>query len=118
LRDSPKNYLLPDEVYGMMRPLMNVIAMSGGQLPSSMPALSLEDIDADPNEAQRILKRYRDNLPDYSKSGNVNLNFVEQWETPPLSTEMRIMGTKIDNTKEQVVNSIKTVASWAKPTMK
>ena len=99
----------------MMRPLMNVVAMSGGKLPSSMPPLSLEDIDADPVEAQKIMDRYKSNLPDYAKNGNVNLNFVEQWETPPLNTEMRIMGTKIDNTKEQVVNSIRTIANWAKP---
>ena len=36
-------------------------------------------------------------------------NFREEWEEPPLSTEMAIMGRKKNNTKEEVVRAIRMI---------
>ena len=91
----------------MLRPLLE----RSSTLPPSLPPIDLSDIDEDAEVAKRIMNSYKKNLPAYLQQdvGEV-FNFQERWETPPLSTEMRIMGTKIDNTKDEVVRAIRGIA--------
>lgn len=54
---------------------------------------------------------YQKNLPKYLENGKDTLFTKEdEWEVPPVSTELRIFGSKKDNTTPQVVDAIKRVA--------
>ena len=94
-----------------MKPLLQSQARMGNRVPSRLPSIELSDIDPDPEKAKSILAAYEKNLPKYLE-GNQDPLFPkeDEWEVPPVSTELRIFGSKKDNTTPQVIEAIKTVA--------
>lgn len=99
-----------------MMPLLKNQAQQGNRVPSRLPNLELSDIDPDPDKAKEILDAYQKNLPKYLENGKDTLFTKEdEWEVPPVSTELRIFGSKKDNTTPQVVDAIKKVAGVEEP---
>lgn len=95
-------------------PLLKNQAQQGNRVPSRLPNLDLSDIDPDPDKAEEILKAYEKNLPKYLEQGKDTLfTKDDEWQVPPVSTELRIFGSKKDNTTPQVVDAIKKVAGVA-----
>ena len=94
-----------------MLPLLKHQAQQGNRVPSRLPNLELSDIDPDPEKAKEILDAYQKNLPKYLENGKDTLfTKDDEWQVPPVSTELRIFGSKKDNTTPQVVDAIKKVA--------
>ena len=92
-------------------PLFQKQAQQGYRVPSRLPNIELSDLDEDPEKAKQILEAYEKNLPKYLAQGNEPLFTKEdEWETPPVSTELRIFGSKKDNTTPQAVSAIKKIA--------
>ena len=108
--------LQPNEVYSLVKPILYESSKRGGRIPTVMPSIMLSDISEDPTEAQRILDSFKENLPLYMKENRGGfLNVQEQWEVPPVSSSLRIMGRVENNAKEQIVDVVKKVANSKMP---
>lgn len=92
----------------------NLIAPLTGRHDKYVPPIDLEEIDDNPIEAKRILGEYNKRLQDSINNGkplpNPFNSVNEKWLTPPLSSSLRIVGKKEDNTKEAIIDTIRGVA--------